>query len=137
LSSRRVSADALVVAVVAAHVVVTLVHGAAHTALGIPMSPAANVFVVLVIGLGPLAGLAVLLGGRRSAGAAILGLAMAAAFLFGAWNHFVVVGPDHVGHVAPGPWRATFRVTAALLALIEAGGAALGVRLLILPQATQ
>jgi hypothetical protein len=124
------SPRALVAAVVAAHAVVTLVHGAAHAALGVTLSAAANAFVVLVIVLGPLAGLGLLLAGRKSAGGVVLGLSMAGALVFGAWNHFVAAGPDHVAHLAAGPWRSTFQVTAALLAAIEAGGVALALGLL-------
>jgi hypothetical protein len=131
------SPGALVAAVVAAHAVVTLVHGAAHAALGVSLSAAANAFVVLVIVLGPLAGLALLLAGRESAGAAVLGLTMAGALAFGAWNHFVAAGPDHVAHLAPGPWRSIFQVSAALLAAIEAGGVALGLGLLRSAEATR
>lgn len=117
-------------AVVAAHAGVTLVHGAAHAALGVTLSAAANAFVVLVIVVGPFAGLALLLAGRRSAGALVLGLTMAGALVFGAFNHFVVAGPDHVAHLAAGPWRRTFQVSAALLAAIETAGVALGLDLL-------
>jgi hypothetical protein len=124
------SPKALAAALVGAHAVVTLVHGAAHAALGVFTSVAANAFIVLVIGLGPFVGLALLAGGRRSLGAAVLAATMAGSFVFGAWNHFVVAGPDHVAHLAPGPWRATFQVTAVLLAATETAGTALGLGLL-------
>jgi hypothetical protein len=124
-------------ALVGAHAVVMLAHGAAHGSLRVSMSPAANTFIALVIGLGPLVGLALLLAGRWSVGAATLGLTMAGAFVFGAWNHFVVAGPDHVAHLPAGPWHATFQATAALLAAIEAAGAALGLRLLSSPEGSR
>jgi hypothetical protein len=121
---------ALAAALVGAHTSVVLTHGAAHVALGVTLSAAANAFVLLVIGLGPLAGLALLLGRRRTSGAIVLGLTMAGALAFGAWNHFVAAGPDHVAHLAPGPWGATFQVTAVLLAATETAGTALGLGLL-------
>lgn len=52
--------------------------------------------------------------------------ALFGSLVFGAWNHFVVSGPDHVAEVAEGAMGHLFQVTAVLLALIEAGGAWLG-----------
>jgi hypothetical protein len=122
------SPRALAVAVVGVHAAVVLAHGAAHAALGVSMSAGANAFITLVIGIGPLVALALLLGGKKPAGAVVLGLSMVGSLVFGAWNHFVVAGPDHVAHLGTGadPWAAAFRATAVLLAVLEAGGAALG-----------
>jgi hypothetical protein len=51
---------------------------------------------------------------------------MAGALVFGLGNHFIVEGQDHVAHVAR-DWRMLFGVTAALLVVSEAAGAAVGV----------
>ena len=45
-------------AAVLAHLLISMVHGAAHTGARILMSPAANLFVFVVILAGPLVGLA-------------------------------------------------------------------------------
>jgi len=51
---------------------------------------------------------------------------MSGALVFGLINHFIMAGPDHVAHVAAA-WRQLFGVTAALLVVCEAAGAAIGV----------
>ena len=53
---------------------------------------------------------------------------MAGSLVFGLVNHFVLASPDHVAHVAP-EWRPLFTATAVLLALTEALGSGLAVRL--------
>jgi hypothetical protein len=106
--------------VVLGHFAVTLVHGAAHASANVPMTPAANVFIVLVIIAGPLAGLALLLI-RPVLGAWVIAASMAGALLFGIVNHFVIDGPDHVSHVAEHS-RRLFSATAILLAITETAG---------------
>ena len=51
---------------------------------------------------------------------------MAASSVFGLYNHFLVRGGDHVSAQPPGLVGAAFAVTAYLLFLTEALGAALG-----------
>jgi hypothetical protein len=113
-------------AVVIVHLIVSFVHGAAHSGAQVALGPAATMFVYLVILAGPLAGLAV---AWRSphVGGAIVALAMAGSLLFGLVNHFIFPGTDHVAHVAAA-WRPLFASTAALLVVIEAAGTAIGVR---------
>ena len=111
-------------AVVLVHLGVMLAHGSAHASARVDLPPAALAFVLVVIGIGPLTGLAWAFRNPRS-GARLVGVTMAASLLFGLVNHFVIPGADHVAHVA-GPSRALFGATAALLVITEAAGAALG-----------
>ena len=113
-------------AVVLAHLVVTVVHGTAHTGAHVPLSPAANVFVITVILAGPLIGLVVSWWAGRL-GAWLVALTMGGALVFGFLNHFVFASPDHVNQVDP-QWRALFTVTAVLLAFTEALGLGLAIR---------
>ena len=113
-------------AVVAAHAVLTVVHGAAHARVGVLMSPPANAFIGIVIVAAPLVAAVLLWTRARRAGAWVLLLSMAGSLVFGVVNHFVVPGPDHVAHVAGGAWGSAFVATAALLALAECAGAACG-----------
>jgi hypothetical protein len=111
-------------ALVIVHFAVTVVHGVAHSGAHVSLTPAALAFVILVIQLGPVVGL-VLARARPRDGAAVVTASMAGALLFGVINHFVLPGSDHVSQVDAG-WRALFGWTAALLALIEAGGTIVG-----------
>ena len=112
-------------AVVLVHLALNIAHGRAHTGAQVPLPFAGTLFVYIVILAGPLAGLAVTRW-RPRAGALIVAASMSGALVFGLINHFIIDGPDHVAHVAA-QWRTLFGVTAALLVVCEAAGAAVGV----------
>jgi hypothetical protein len=107
------------------HFAVTLVHGAVHAAAAVPMSLAANVFIVLVIEIGPLAGL-MMLRSSPAAGAWVVAATLGGALVFGLVNHFVIAGADHVTHIAD-RWRDLFAATAVLLGITEIAGTAAGI----------
>jgi hypothetical protein len=115
---------ASIAALVIVHFAVSVVHGVAHEGAHVSLAPAALAFVIVVILIGPLVGLALTRVQPRG-GAAVVAASMAGAFLFGVVNHFVLPGSDHVSQV-DAEWRALFGSTAALLALIEAGGTIVG-----------
>lgn len=110
-------------AAVAAHLAISIVHGAAHSGARVLLSPAATLFVFVVILAGPVAGLALMWRAARL-GASLVAVTMAAALVFGIVNHFILVSGDHVSHVDPA-WRGTFAATAVLLALTESAGVGL------------
>lgn len=112
-------------AAVLSHLVVSLVHGAAHTQAHVPLSSAANLFVFIVILAGPVVGLALTWRAQRT-GSWLVAITLAGSLAFGVLNHFVFDSPDHVAHVVP-QWRPLFTTTAVLLAVTEALGAALAV----------
>ena len=112
-------------AVVLVHLAISIAHGRAHTGAEVPLPLEGALFVYVVILAGPLAGLAVSRW-RPRAGAFIVAASMSGALVFGLINHFIIDGPDHVAHVAA-EWRTLFGVTAALLVVSEAAGAAVGV----------
>jgi hypothetical protein len=125
MGMRKEKAVWLLWAIVLGHFMITLVHGAAHAGARVPMSAAANVFIAVVIEIGPLAGL-LLSRSRPAAGGWIVAAGMAGALVFGVVNHFLVDGADHVAHIAD-EWRVLFAVTATLLALTEIAGTAAGI----------
>ena len=114
-------------AAVLAHLVISIVHGAAHAEAHVPLSPAANLFVFIVILAGPLVGLALTWPAERI-GSWVIAVTMAGSLVFGLVNHFVMASPDHVAQVAR-QWRPLFATTAVLLALTEALGSGLAIRL--------
>jgi len=118
-------ADVALPAVVLTHLVTAIVHGRAHTGAQVPLSLAGTLFVYIVILAGPLVGLGVSRWWSRP-GAWIVAACMSGALVFGLVNHFILDGMDHVAHVPP-EWRPLFGVTAALLVISEAAGAAIGV----------
>ena len=117
-SSTTQSAWRWLTAVVFVHLIVSIVHGAAHSEAHVPLSRGANLFVFGVIVAGPLVGL-VLAWWAERIGSWVIAITMASAVVFGCVNHFAVAGPDHVSQVAE-QWRPMFATTAALLAASEA-----------------
>jgi hypothetical protein len=119
------SAQRWLAIVVIAHLIISFVHGAAHSGARISMPLAANLYIWIVILLGPLAGLG-LSRSRPAAGGWVVAATMAGSLVFGIVNHFVIASPDYVSHVAA-EWRTLFGVTAALLVVSELAGVAAAV----------
>lgn len=119
-------AGAALAAIVIVHLLVSFVHGAAHSGAHVALGPGGTLFVYVVILAGPLVGLAVAWR-QPQIGAAVVALTMAGSLVFGLVNHFIIQGTDHVAHVAVA-WRSLFASTAALLVVIEAAGTVIGLR---------
>jgi len=120
-------------AMILAHVVVNLAHGAAHRELAIPLSRSQELFIITVIGIAPLLAGALIWKGPKFGGGLLLAAALASSLVFGVWYHFVAVSPDHVSHLpatAAGGWEVLFQVTAILLVPTNAVGCWAGLRLL-------
>jgi hypothetical protein len=117
-------------AIVLVHLLVNLVHGAAHRELHIDLSAAEKLFVAVVILAGPLLAMALLWTQWQRLGLGLLALTMAGSLVFGLYHHFVAMGPDHVGAQVAGFWGTTFVFTACVLFLAEAVGTYIGVRFL-------
>ena len=121
--SRTNKRIALVVTlVVLAHFVVNLLHGQAHTKLGVGLASWQQVYVITVILLAPLVALALSWTRYVRAGMWLLLVSMLGSLIFGAVYHYVIISEDHVAHLPPGDARGLFRVTALLLLITEAVG---------------
>jgi hypothetical protein len=114
--------QARVAIVVLAHLIVNLLHGQAHTRLGVGLSNWQNVYVIAVILLAPLVALALAFTRYLRAGLWLLLASMLGALIFGACYHYVIISPDHVAHLPPGDAQGLFRFTALLLVITEALG---------------
>ena len=114
-----------VAGIVIAHLIVNLLHGRAHTELGVGLTSWQQFYVIAVILLAPL--IALLLSWTRyaQAGLWLLLVSMLGSLIFGACYHYIIVSNDHVAHLPPGDARGLFRTTALLLLLTEAAGVVL------------
>jgi hypothetical protein len=113
--------------IVTVHTLILLIHGNAHLHLHIGTQRWQSVFIAVVIFLGPVVATALLWTRLEKAGAALMAVTMAGAFVFGAINHFVLPGSDNVLEMQLGQWAESLFVVSAIgLGLIEAGGMAWG-----------
>jgi hypothetical protein len=129
LRNRRVAV--VVTMLVLAHLVVNLLHGRAHTELGVGLTAWQQFFVIAVILLAPLVALVLSWTRYVRTGLWLLLASMLGSLIFGVCYHYIIVSSDHVAHLPPGEARGLFRVTALLLLITEALGvvlAALAVR---------
>jgi uncharacterized membrane protein len=117
--------------IVLGHLAITMAHGAAHQSAHVPIARWAELFVLIVIVVGPIVGLALSIP-RPRAGTALVAAAMAGSLVFGLVNHFLIVSPDHVQEVAAAS-RPLFATTAVLLVVSEAAGAVLALWRLLRP----
>lgn len=113
--------------VLVVHLLVSLGHGVPHAAIPVPLTPAQQAFVWVVIVLGPVAGFALAWYGRVTVGAALYAATMLGAFVFGVYHHFLVANPDNVAAVPAGLWHGPFVWTAVLVTISEAAGVVVGV----------
>ena len=109
------------------HLLVSLVHGYAHTELGVGLSAWQNWYVLIVITVAPLVALSLIWTRHRRIGFLLLIASMAGSLTFGAYYHYVAISPDHVSHLPAGDAQGLFRVTAVLLLATELFGAVVGV----------
>ena len=109
------------VAIAAVHLAVQAAHTYSHIAADVPNTALQQVFIVLVVTIGPLA--AALIALRRSLrlGAALFAASMVASFAFGYLLHFVFDTPDLHSNVV-GDRAGIFFHSALNLALVELGG---------------
>ncbi len=110
--------------IVLVHMVVLFGHGAAHSHLHIEPSHWQRAFIAIVIFAVPVLAALLLWTRRQTEGVVVLGLSLAGSLVFGLYYHFVAAGIDRVFNPTHTPWRGWFRITAVLLALVEATGCA-------------
>jgi hypothetical protein len=130
-ASLKTNPARLAIAIIIAHAAVAFLHAAAHQVLDIRVSTAQLIFILTVIMLSPLVAGLLLWKRLMMAGGMLLAAAMLGSLLFGVYNHFMALSPDHVSHVGGLPqksWPFIFQATASLLALIEMAGSWVGFR---------
>lgn len=108
--------------VVIAHTLISALHGLAHLLIPVPISVSQALFIAGVISALPI--VAVLLIWRQQVkwASTVLLVSMAGSLLFGLYNHFVVISPDHFSQMPPTSLGVLFQVTAVLLAISESIG---------------
>lgn len=108
------------------HFIVVGIHGLAHQIIPIPMSIVQYLFIILIITIAPIVATIMLWRKSFDTGTALLFGSMLVALVFGSYNHFLVISPDHVSQIPPTSWGKVFQITAVLLMISETLGVGVG-----------
>lgn len=109
-------------AIIIIHVIAHTLHGLAHTQIPVPLSLLQSGFVGGVVLLAPIIAAILLWTPLYRIGGWLLLGSMAGAILFGIYNHFIAISPDHVSHVSFEGWGLLFQVTAILTLIVDGFG---------------
>jgi tryptophan-rich sensory protein len=112
------------------HLVVSFVHGLAHSRLRVGLNAPQQIFVWAVIIALPLIAAYLMWKNNVRTGAALQTASMAGALLFGVFYHFIAPGTDNVNHqfsAGLANWTRLFDLTALGIAGLEAIGTGLGI----------
>ena len=97
-------------------------HGLAHANIPVPLSLSQGIFIGVVILLAPILAAILLWTKFVRIGSWLLLGSMTGAILFGIYNHFVVITPDHVTQVPFAGWGLLFQITAMLTLIVDGFG---------------
>lgn len=123
--------------IVIIHGIVVALHGLAHQQLPVPLSLVQSLFVSAVIVLAPMMALILVWTPFYRAGIWLLLFSMTGSLLFGIYNHFIVITPDHISQIPFKGWGLLFQITALLLLLTEGLGCGVGIWAFSIIQAKQ
>ncbi len=113
--------------VVIIHAIANGLHGLAHVEIPIPLSLLQALFVGIVIFLIPIVATILLWTQFDRIGSWLLLSSIAGSLLFGIYNHFIVMSPDHVSQVSFAGWGLLFQITAILILIVDGLGSGFGV----------
>jgi hypothetical protein len=113
--------------VAAIHTFIVALHGLAHQKIPVPLSFFQSLFVDTVIVLAPLMAISLLWTPFARASRWLFLSSMTLALLFGIYNHFIIITPDHLSQIPFDGWGVLFQVTAILLLITEAIGCGVGI----------
>jgi hypothetical protein len=114
-------------AIVVLHAIANGLHGLAHVEIPVALSLLQSLFIGIVIFLIPIIAAVLLWTKFYRIGSWLLLGSMTGSLLFGLYNHFIVMSPDHVSQVSFAGWGLRFQVTAFLILIVDGLGCGVGV----------
>jgi hypothetical protein len=114
-------------ALVVIHAITNGLHGLAHVEIPVALSLLQSLFIGIVIFLIPIIAAVLLWTQFYRIGSWLLLGSMTGSLLFGLYNHFIVMSPDHVSQVSFAGWGLLFQVTAFLIMIVDGLGCGVGV----------
>lgn len=118
----------VITGLVIVHLAASLWHGSAHSNLGIELSTKQTLFIYVVILIAPVVAAILVWTRYVSLDLWVFFLSILGSFLFGACQHYVLVSPDNISHLAPGTPKSHshFIISAGVIALVELASALYG-----------
>jgi hypothetical protein len=113
--------------VVFIHAIANGLHGLAHVEIPVSLSLLQSLFVGIVIFLTPIIAAVLLWTQFYRIGSWLLLSSIAGSLLFGIYNHFIVISPDHVSQVPFESWGMLFQITAILIVIVDGLGCGISV----------
>lgn len=113
--------------IVVIHAIVVALHGLAHQKVPVSLSLLQTLFVGVVIVLMPIIAAVLLWTQFERIGRWLFLGSMTGALLFGIYNHFIEVSPDHISQIPFDGWGVLFQMTARLLLVTEGIACGVGV----------
>jgi hypothetical protein len=117
-------------AIVVLHLIANGLHGLAHVKIPVSLSLLQSLFVGIVIFLAPVIAAILLWTPFYRIGSWLLLSSIAGSLLFGIYNHFIVISPDHVSQVSLAGWGLLFQITAILIVIVDGFGCWIGLEAL-------
>ena len=105
--------------IVSLHFLLVVIHGLAHQIIPIPTSILQYLFIIPIIVIAPVVAMVLLQRKLFDAGMVLLFGSMLGALVFGIYNHFLVISPDHIDQIPATNWGKAFQITAFLLMISE------------------
>ena len=107
---------------VVAHLLVNIVQGLAHRELCVGLAPLDSIFVIVVVFIFPLIAMPLLLDGGETTRAYSIVVIAVRPLVFGVYQDFLAIGPDHVHWQPANAWGTKIALIAYLLLITEAIG---------------
>jgi hypothetical protein len=108
--------------IVVLHAIAHGLHGLAHITIPVVLSLLQSVFISVVIFLIPIIAAVLLWTPFDRIDSWLLLSSLSGAILFGVYNHFAVISPDHISQVSFAGWGLLFQITAILTLIIDGFG---------------
>lgn len=109
------------------HTIANGLHGLAHVEIPVSLSQLQSLFVGFVVVLTPLIAAALLWTKFYRFGSWLLLGSITGSLLFGIYNHFLVISPDHVSQVSFAGWGLLFQITAFLIVIVDGVSCGIGI----------
>ncbi|MGH2416541.1 MAG: hypothetical protein ACRDEA_23170 [Microcystaceae cyanobacterium] len=109
------------------HALANGLHGLAHIEIPVALSLLQSLFVGIVIFPTPIIAAVLLWTPFYRVGSWLLLSSIAGSLLFGIYNHFIVISPDHVSQVSLTGWGLLFQITAILIVIVDGFGSWIGI----------